>query len=75
MVAEGGSMSTVRAARYRRLALREPDKENARILQLLAEEAERGTLCTADKLSCSTIVKNSSVPENPEVNSRWYIGS
>ena len=68
-------MSTVRAARYRRLALREPDKENSRILQLLAEEADRGTLCTADKLSFSRVIKDSSIPENPEVKSRWYIGS
>ena len=40
-------MSTnARAIRYRRLALAEPDAEKARLLQLLADEAERGILCT-----------------------------
>jgi hypothetical protein len=28
------------------LALAEPDIENARLLQLLADEADRGVLCT-----------------------------
>jgi hypothetical protein len=50
-------MSTVRAARYRRLALLEPDKEKSRILQLLAEEAERGILCPVDRPSNSTVLK------------------
>lgn len=41
-------MSTnVRAVRYRRLALAESDAEKARLLQLLADEAERGVHCTA----------------------------
>jgi hypothetical protein len=67
------SMSTVRAARYRRLALREPDMEKARILLQLAEEAERGTLCTVDQLSGSKVAKTDSsykAPENPET--KWY---
>ena len=66
-------MSTVRAARYRRLALREPDMEKARILLQLAEEAERGTLCTVDQPSGSKIAKTDSsykAPENPET--KWY---
>jgi hypothetical protein len=39
-------MTNSRAVRYRRLALAEPDIENARLLQLLADEADRGVLCT-----------------------------
>jgi hypothetical protein len=37
-------MSNPRAVRYRRLALQEPDKEKAQLLQLLADEADRGVL-------------------------------
>jgi hypothetical protein len=39
-------MSDARSVRYRRLALAEPDIENARLLRLLADEADRGVLCT-----------------------------
>jgi hypothetical protein len=39
-----------RAVRYRRLAMAEPDKEKAALLQKLADEAERGVLCTPDPL-------------------------
>jgi len=66
------SISTVRAARYRRLALRERDMEKARILLQLVEEAERGTLCTVDQLSGSKVAKTDSsykAPENPET--KW----
>ena len=38
-----------RAVRYRRLALAEPDKTKAALLQKIAEEAERGVLCTVDR--------------------------
>jgi hypothetical protein len=37
-----------RALRYRRLALAEPDKAKAALLQKIADEAERGVLCTVD---------------------------
>ena len=37
-----------RAVRYRRLALAEPDKAKAALLQKIADEAERGVLCTVD---------------------------
>lgn len=37
------------AVRYRRLALTEPDKAKAALLQKIADEAERGVLCTVDK--------------------------
>jgi hypothetical protein len=38
-----------RAVRYRRLALAEPDKAKAALLQKIADEAEQGVLCTVDK--------------------------
>jgi hypothetical protein len=41
-------MTSPRAVRYRRLALAEPDIENARLLQLLADEADRGILFTVE---------------------------
>jgi hypothetical protein len=41
-------MSNPRAARYRRLALLEPDSQKAELLQLIADEADRGVLCTAE---------------------------
>jgi hypothetical protein len=42
------TMTNERAVRYRRLALAEPDPEKARLLYLIAEEADRGVLATAD---------------------------
>ena len=39
-----------RAVRYRRLALAEPDKAKAAILNQIADEAERDVLCTVDKM-------------------------
>jgi hypothetical protein len=41
-------MRNPRAVRYRRLALQEPDSERAKLLRAIAEEAERGVLCTAE---------------------------
>jgi hypothetical protein len=38
-----------RAVRYRRLALAEPDKAKAALLFKIADEAERGVLCTVDR--------------------------
>ena len=37
-----------RAIRYRGLALREPDTTKAALLRKIADEAERGLLCTVD---------------------------
>jgi hypothetical protein len=39
-------MSSGRAIRYRRLALAQPDKTIADLLLKLADECDRGTLCT-----------------------------
>jgi hypothetical protein len=41
-------MSSPRAIRYRRLALAEQDNENARLLRLIADEADRGVLFTVE---------------------------
>ncbi len=41
-------MSNLRAARYRRLALLEPDSQKAKLLHVIADEADRGVLCTAE---------------------------
>jgi hypothetical protein len=41
-------MNQLRALRYRKLALQEPDKEKAQLLQLLADEADRGVLCAVE---------------------------
>ena len=40
-------MTDPRAVRYRRLALVEKDPETARLLRLLADEAEQGILCVS----------------------------
>jgi len=41
-------MRSPRANKYRRLAMVEPDADKAHLLDRLAEEAERGALCTAN---------------------------
>jgi hypothetical protein len=40
-------MSNARAVRYRRLALASDDKSDADLLLKLADECDRGLLCTA----------------------------
>lgn len=44
-------MSNDRAVRYRRLALAESDPEKARLLRLIADEADRGVLVTTDRMT------------------------
>ena len=41
-------MDQLRALRYRKLALQEPNKEKVQLLQLLADEADRGVLCSVE---------------------------
>jgi hypothetical protein len=53
-----------RAVRYRRLALAEPDPEKARLLQTIADEAERGVLVNAN-----WITPRRYMLEPPRVNS------
>jgi hypothetical protein len=44
-------MNNARAIRYRRLALSEDDRAKADLLLKLADEYDRGLLCTAEWLS------------------------
>jgi hypothetical protein len=50
-------MSNPRAVRYRRLALAEPNRENADLLYKLADEAEKGILVTSDWKSAKSPLK------------------
>jgi hypothetical protein len=43
-----GLAATPRAVRYRRLALIEQDNEKAQLLRSIADEADRGVLCTVE---------------------------
>jgi hypothetical protein len=51
-----------RAVRYRRLALAEEDKARADLLFKLADECDRGILCTAEWLSAQPSRKNEQPP-------------
>jgi hypothetical protein len=53
-------MSNARAVRYRRLALAEEDKAKADLLLKLADECDRGILCTTEWLSARQYRKMSS---------------
>ena len=57
------AMSNARAIRYRRLALAEEDKAKAELLLKLADECDRGLLCTAEWLSARPSRKNEQVPK------------
>ena len=57
------AMSNARVIRYRRLALAEEDKAKAELLLKLADECERGLLCTAEWLSARPSRKNEQVPK------------
>jgi len=57
-------MNQSRSLRYRKLALQEPDKENAQLLQLLADEADRGVLCTVEWTRQIEIPINSTKPRH-----------
>jgi len=62
-------MSNARAVRYRRLALAEEDKAKADLLLKLADECDRGVLCTAEWLSARLGHKNAQVPKTPDAKS------
>ena len=65
--------SAARAIRYRRLALAEQDKATADLLLKLADECDRGVLCTADWLSAKLSRKNEQPPkaEDARVRFEW----
>jgi hypothetical protein len=56
-------MSSVRAIRYRRLALAQPDKALADLLLKLADECDRGILCTAVWHSARPYRENETPPK------------
>jgi hypothetical protein len=51
-------MNSVRAIRYRRLALASGDRDDADLLLKLADECDRGILCTAEWRSARPSLKN-----------------
>jgi hypothetical protein len=63
-------MSNARAVRYRRLALVEDDETNANLLLKLADECDRGLLCTAEWLSAWPCRTNEQ-PRKPEELKAW----
>ena len=62
-------MSNARAVRYRRLAL--ADKANADLLLKLADECDRGILCTAEWLSARLSRKNEQPPKAGDAKARF----
>jgi hypothetical protein len=56
-------MSNARADRYRRLARAEQDKAKADLLHKLADECDRGLLCTAEWLSARPSLENEQQPK------------
>jgi hypothetical protein len=66
-------MSNARAVRYRRLALAEEDKANADLLLKLADECDRGLLCTAEWRSACPSHKDEQPPKtgDPRVRFEW----
>jgi len=51
-------MSSLRAVRYRKLALATKDRSDADLLLKLADESDRGLLCTAEWLSARPSFEN-----------------
>ena len=65
-------MSNARAVRYRRLALATEDKDNADSLLKLADECDRGLLCTAEWLSAARVSrKNEQPPKAGDAKDRF----
>ena len=56
-------MSSVRAKRYRQLALAQQDRAIADLLLKLADECDRGILCTAEWRSARPPRKNEQPPK------------
>ena len=71
------AMTNIRAIRYRELALKESDEDRARLLNLLADEAERGVLVTTNgvgRLPEKTSSQYHAVFRAMS-NAAWYVGS
>jgi hypothetical protein len=58
-------MDHARAVRYRKLALQEPDQETSHLLQLIADETERGVLVTSECLARRQAFSETSQPRDP----------
>jgi hypothetical protein len=56
-------MSNARAVRYRRLAIAADDKSNADLLLKLADECDRGLLCTAEWASARPYLEYEEPPK------------
>ena len=56
-------MGNPRAVRYRRLALEQEETAKADLLHKIADESDRGLLCTAEWLSARPSRKNEQVPK------------
>jgi hypothetical protein len=59
-------MSNARAVRYRRLALAADNKANADLLLKLADECDRGLLCSAEWVSEAWIARKNERPPKAE---------
>ena len=64
-------MSNPRAVRYRRLALAQQNKTIADLLLKLADECDRGILCTAEWRSARPFRKNEQVPNAGDAKFRF----
>ena len=63
-------MSSARAIRYRKLALAQEDKATADLLLKLADECDRGLLCTAEWRSARLSRKHEHPPKAGEAKDR-----
>ena len=59
-------MGNARAVRYRRLALAEDDKANADLLFKIADECDRGILCTSEWLFLNRLYSKDEQPPKAE---------
>jgi hypothetical protein len=64
-------MNNARAIRYRRLALATEDKANADLLLKLADECDRGLLCTAEWLSAAGLSRKNEQPKAGDARVRF----
>jgi hypothetical protein len=64
-------MSNARAVRYRRLALASEDKASADLLLKLADECDRGILCTSEWLWAGRLPRSEPVPKAGDVRARF----
>ena len=64
-------MSHARAMRYRKLALAEADKGNADLLLKLADECDRGLLCTAEWLAARPYRHTEQPPHDVNTRFEW----